>query len=333
MFKPVYISDVFFIKFFFLDWLQSRGETRSFEEKSAMDLDKMLQTFYGEVRDKKGNMYQKNTYVGIRYAINRQLKESPWNRAIDLKKDKDFLVSNKVFNGMLRKLKMEGLDKTVHKAAIEEEDWKKLINSSILNVEEADGLQKKVFLDIMLHFGRRGREGLCDLKKDSFTIVENENGGKHVQMAFNEMEKTKQGIDKDEGSKEAIMCSQEENCPVESFEAYMSHLHPEEPSFFTKSLKKKDKDIWFGKQKMGKNKVGNMMKQISKEACLSKIYTNHCLRATTATILARSGVQDRDIAMVTGHKNVASLQHYVNAPTTKKMKSLSSIWHNKTTGE
>ena len=71
------------------------------------------------------------------------------------------------------------------------------------------------------------------------------------------------------------------------------------------------------------------MKKISKEANLCQIYTNHCLRAGTATIFARAGLQNNEITQATGHKNVASLDHYINAPTIQKKAEYSSILHNK----
>ena len=75
----------------------------SFEGLSNSELDKVLQSFFAEVRDRNGNIYMKSTIIGLRYAINRHLQEAPWNMAIDLAKGKDFLVSNQVFTGMLKK--------------------------------------------------------------------------------------------------------------------------------------------------------------------------------------------------------------------------------------
>ena len=123
-----------------------------------------------------------------------------------------------------------------------------------------------------------------------------------------------------------------ENCPVKAYEAYIARLHPEENALFTKASMRSGiakAKVWYTQKKLGKNTVGNLMKKISKEANLSQIYTNHCLRASTATILARAGLQNNEIAQVTGHKNVASLDHYINAPTIQKKAEYSSILHNK----
>ena len=57
------------------------------------------------------------------------------------------------------------------------------------------------------------------------------------------------------------------------------------------------------------------MKDISKAAGLSRIYTNHQVCKTTATGMRRSGFTLEQIALITKHKHLDSLKHYVDAPT------------------
>ena len=42
---------------------------------------------------------------------------------------------------------------------------------------------------------------------------------------------------------------------------------------------------------LGKNFLGHMMQNMSKYACPSKIYSNHCIRATCITLLDESGYE------------------------------------------
>ena len=53
-----------------------------------------------------------------------------------------------------------------------------------------------------------------------------------------------------------------------------------------------------------------MMKNLSKDAGLSKIYTNYSVRATTDNLLTHCGVPDKEIMRITGHKCEASLSSY-----------------------
>ena len=332
---PCFISKISLISSFLLfvpDWLRAKGRNPNFEHETNEALEELLQKFYAEVRDKKGSTYMKSSYISIRYGINRYLRAPPFYIKCDITKDRDYMKSNQVFNGMLRKIKLNGKDITTHKAAISDEDWQKLSESDVLTTSTPQGLQKKVFMDIMLHFGRRGREGLCELRKDSFVIIEDENGTKYIEPAYNEMEKTKQGVDAREEGKQCVMTAApgDSTCPIASFEKLISLLNPNCPYLFTRPKSQyTEHGPWYTCQKMGKNMIGNMMKRISEEAGLSQLYTNHCLRASTATILARSGLQDREIVKVTGHKNTDSVKHYVNAPTIGKQKAVSSLLHKK----
>jgi len=42
--------------------------------------------------------------------------------------------------------------------------------------------------------------------------------------------------------------------------------------------------VWFENGCLGVNKLGSMMKELSKAANLSQGYTNHCIRATAITL-------------------------------------------------
>lgn len=71
---------------------------------------------------------------------------------------------------------------------------------------------------------------------------------------------------------------------------------------------------------VGEHTLGEKMKNISREAKLSKCYTNHSIRATAVTILDKSGFEARHIMAVSGHKNEASIRSYSKTDIcTKKM--------------
>ena len=53
--------------------------------------------------------------------------------------------------------------------------------------------------------------------------------------------------------------------------------------------------IWYDNQSVGVNTLGGKMKAISKQAKLSREYTNHSIRATSVTILDQCGFEARHI--------------------------------------
>ena len=55
----------------------------------------------------------------------------------------------------------------------------------------------RVFMDIMIHFGRGGGGGggLRELRRDSFEIRVDSDGRRYAKLRYNEVEKTRNGID------------------------------------------------------------------------------------------------------------------------------------------
>ena len=68
-----------------------------------------------------------------------------------------------------------------------------------------------------------------------------------------------------------------------------------------------------------------MMKSISEEAKLSKMYTNHSVRATAITLWSNVGVQNRHIIAISGHRSEQSLLHYNTQPSTSQLRTCSEV--------
>ena len=71
------------------------------------------------------------------------------------------------------------------------------------------------------------------------------------------------------------------NCPVVSFDIYLSHLNPLNEFLFQRpnGNASTSEDVWCD-MVVGERTLGEKMKNISREAKLSKCYTNHSIRAT-----------------------------------------------------
>ena len=68
-----------------------------------------------------------------------------------------------------------------------------------------------------------------------------------------------------------------------------------------------------------------MMKAMSTEAGLSKVYTNHSIRATAIVALNKAGVQDRIICSLSGHRNTQSLKSYCSDASTGQKREMTQI--------
>ena len=58
---------------------------------------------------------------------------------------------------------------------------------------------------------------------------------------------------------------------------------------------------------------------------LSKVYTNHCVRATAITLWSEAGLSDRHICHISGHRNPNSLQHYNSRPLSSHLRKCSDV--------
>ncbi|CAG2192578.1 unnamed protein product [Mytilus edulis] len=137
---------------------------------------------------------------------------------------------------MMKKLKREGKDITVHKKAVAEGDIQKLYSSGIFSTDHPVTLQNKVFWDIMLNFGRRGQEGLADLKKTSYAKSKDDKGQEYYKMTYNECDKTHHGVDSKENSRDVRMYAKpgDIHCSVFSLDFYLGKLSPRCTAFFSK---------------------------------------------------------------------------------------------------
>ena len=155
------LNSSFFV--FFSEWLVSRSLPGEFEELPVDNFADILRQFYAEVRNRKGEPYGKSALINLRASIQRHISSPPYNRTLNIMKDRDFIPANHVLQGVLKTNRLQGRDKTQHKKPLEAEDMSRI--DEVLDLSSPTGLQMRVFVDIMMHFGRRGREGLRDLKK------------------------------------------------------------------------------------------------------------------------------------------------------------------------
>ena len=325
-----------------LDWLGERGHSEDFEGVEAEKLAKLLHHFYGETRTAEGDTYNHNSLRAMRAAINRHIQQKPHSRTIDIIKDAAFIQANDVFDGYIKDNKRAGKDKTKNKDAFSDADWKKLHDSDELSTETPTTLQNKVILNILTHFGRRGREGLREMNTKTFSVNISDEGNKYVSHNYNELTKNHQdsGRQTEVNMDTRLMSEQpgDPHCPVHSFEKYIQHLDPtcehlfpyplDHVTFMRSGNKWQGRGVWYSTRPLGVNTIGDKVKVLSKKVGLSKVYTNHCVRATVVTRLSRQGVEARKIRKVTMHKNDKSLDHYCSKPTVTEQAEISSLLHN-----
>ena len=184
-------------------------------------------------------------------------------------------------------------------------------------------LQRKVQFDIRFFFSRRGSENMHKMRKNNFQLTFDQRS----ESWF--VKKIRDELTKNHRDHEQIITGfMPENrddplCPVASFKKYQDHLNPENPFLWQKALEngflKNDKNIWYSQQHIGKNRLGKFMNEVSKKCNLSKIYTNHSIRATGITVLTRMNYTNSQIMSISGHKSIQSLAIYQKTAPKEKL--------------
>ena len=276
-----------------------------------------------EARKEDGSLYKKTSLCSLRFGIQRKLKKIRTD--INIIDDQEFKQSNELFQAQCVQLKKAGLAKVNHKHEITKNDFNLLYSSGTFSTAKPSSLQKKVFFEVMLNLCRRGRENLRSLNVDSFEIKTFADGKRYIMLIKDELTKNNR-VDDEYNDGGMILETGEKYCPVASFLKYVSKLNPKLTVFFQRPKQYPALNgPWFDNQVLGVKTLDKMMKIISKEAGLSEIYTNHCIRATCITLLDSAGVEARHIMSISGHKSESSLRSYAKTNIGIKRKMANMI--------
>lgn len=270
--------------------------------------------------------------MSFRNAIERHLNNPPFNRGWKLS-SQAFGSSNKMLNAKIKELKRQGKENVKHKVAITAEDMQKLNTSTVLQLTNPLALVRNVWFHVVLYWCRRGREGQRSLKPSSFAFEVDEAGKCYATMTHDEATKNHPGGLQDKSSYEKNARMYETDSETDGYRAlkfYLSKLNPKCEALFQFPRREwsemnADDQCWYENRPLGVNTLGSMMKEISIQAKLSKVYTNHCVRATAITLWSEAGMADRHICHISGHSNTTSLQHYNSRPSVSQLRQCSDI--------
>lgn len=239
-------------------------------------------------------MYSKSAIVGIRAAIQRHLSLPPFSQTRNITTGDAFKGANLVLHGKLRELRKQGLDTTKAHLAIPAKDIATMYSSRALSNDNPTSLQLKVFFELSIYFGRKGREVLRDLKPQDILFKKDSGGKEYVTLAINPMEKNQKSLQiNDISHDQRLYATGQRNCPLTSLKLYISKLHAGCSAFFQRPKVKnyKDQPCWYISNPVGVNSIGKFMERISEAALLQTKYTNHSIRVTTLTTLRNAGLK------------------------------------------
>ncbi len=99
-------------------------------------------------------------------------------------------------------------------------------------------------------------------------------------------------------------------------------------AFYLQPATKPTQDCWYTTRPLGHNTLTKTIARLCASAGIEGFKTNHLLRATTATRLYQSGVDEQLVMERTGHRSLEGVRNYKRTSSQQK-EALSDILYNK----
>ena len=288
------------------------------------ELSTVLKHFYVEARNVEGKPYSRNTMKAIRSGLDRFLSGSPQRKPFSIIRDKAFKPANEALDASLKDLARQGLiSSTKHKRPISNEDLEALYAANQLGVNTPESLVNTAWFYTILYFGKRDRENQRAMKPGDLQLKTTTSGLKYFVLRERATKNHPGRVSDNEDESQSVIMAWQGNprCPVACLEKYLAKRDPRCDAIWTKpknhnasSFHSAD-EVWFCNVPMGKHKLENLLTEMCKTAGLAHIYTPHCIRATSVTVLKAAGLENRLIQSVTGHASDKSIESYSARPT------------------
>ena len=164
----------------------------------------------------------------------------------------------------------------------------------------------------------------------SFKFETDAAGRNYATMSHDELSKNHPGGLKDVESteKEARMYgTKDQGDGYKALKLCLQKVNPKCTAFFQYPKKNSMAldAVWYEARPLGINSLAKMMKTISEEARLSKIYTNPSVGATAITLWSNAGISNRHIMAISGHRSEQSLVSYNPRPSTSQLHNCSQV--------
>ncbi|XP_033740738.1 uncharacterized protein LOC117327721 [Pecten maximus] len=213
---------------------------------------------------------------------------------VDILKDVCFEHANKVFDVTSR-----ATPRRCNKFRIEFEDLRKIYMGPGMNLDQPDTLQNKIFFDINLYICNRGKDFLRVMAKDDFVISSDADGRRYVWLKYHPKFSARElmamgGVaDHDLGNDGTQIGDKmyerkgDPRCPVASFLAYLSHLHPMTEAFWQRPKRSfvYDDYVWYDNTPLGNSTLSRLMTRICQSAGLFENFTNHAIKSSYIPII------------------------------------------------
>lgn len=283
-----------------------------------------ISKFIYEIRKKDGSMYPRSTLIALVAGLNSLLQKNDENIYRNLFKDKEFNQFRDILDLACKEATKSGVGCQSKQAQVITESEEELLwaNKHLGGHSPVSLVNSLLYLN-GLHFALRSGQEHRDLTIDQIQIIPHNSISKYFILEYTEtVSKTNNGGFKhrklqpkkvrhiDINSVENV-----ERSHALLLQKYLS-LRPQNASnvfYLTPLAIKNDSvlpSIWYKTTPMGHNTLSKVVKNMCSKSGISGHITNHSLRATCATRLYESGVDEQVIMERTGHRSTKGVRGY-----------------------
>ena len=287
-------------------------------EQSQSELQHWLSRFILEVRRKDGSEFPANTLHHVVCGIMRYLR---WNGkpGLDFFKDADFDKFRYSLDAEMKRLQSNGVGSKRRQAEpLTEEEEEILWQKGLLGDSSPQTLLDTMLFMHGLYFALRSGKEHRQLRFKPCQVELIERPGERAYLQyFEDISKSRPGGLKGRKVKPKVVkhhanVSITERCFVRLFKLYMQKCPANRPNdaFYLQPLQKPTPDCWYSTRPLGHHSLGKTVARLCKAAGITGFKTNHSLRATAATRLYQSGVDEQVVVERTGHRSVEGVRSY-----------------------
>ena len=284
------------------DWCKERHQHYQcqippFEDITNHQLQQWLIRFVLEVWKKDGSEYPPETLMHICSGIARHLHNTRWP-ALDIYHDKEYAEFQTTIDAEMKRLQHNGHGSKRRQAEpLSEDDEEILWNKGLLGDHSPQSLLNTMVFMNGLYFALRSGREHRELRFDSSQIEVVARDGERAYLLYTEDEsKNRPGGLKGrrisrKHVKHHVNVENPSRCFVRLLQLYRSCCtdKPKRNSFYLRPLSKPTQHCWYSREPLGHNTLANVVSSMCKEAGITGFYTNHSLRATSATRLYSAG--------------------------------------------
>lgn len=270
-----------------------------------------LSRFLCEIKKQNGEDYPGETLYELIICIQLSL-ELDFGREYKFLNDQAFSQLKNTLDSVMKERAASGISVKRRQAdVISQQEEEMLWDKGILGTSSPQQLLDTLIYMFGINFALRAAQEHKNLRwnRSQIELLTDEDGRKFLRYT-EDVSKANAGGLRHRRVKAKMVDAYENledpnRCIVEIYLKYIAHCPTEDrpDCLYLRPLPKAQSGIWYARQPLGINKLSAVVKRICALAGLSGHRTNHSLRATAASRLYESGVDEQLICETTGHRS------------------------------